>query len=229
MATKQHPCALVWPVALGLALVLLTGCQDPERTHARLVRFAEEITFGGPYDSSIKRKRQVTKWSETIRVAIRGDRAAEYRAEVEHLLQRVSELTGVTVLVIPDDAKGFPNFEIRFIPKEGFAVREDFVSCYASIDESDGVISHVAIGISSVAEDAIEGCIAHESLHGMGLRYHSGIVRSALSPAHDVEGISWGDELVLRALYDARLRSGMQRAEARQAYSEVIAERLAGP
>ena len=229
MVTKRHPCALLWPVALGLALVILPGCQDPERTHARLVRFAEELTFGGPYDNSVKSKRQVTKWSETVRVEISGDRATEYRTQVEHLLRRVSELTGVTVLVMPDGVNGVANFEVSFIPKEGFALREDFVPCYASIRGRDGVISHVAISISTVAEDAIEGCIAHEILHGMGLGHHSGIVRSALSPAHEIEGISWGDELVLGALYDARLRSGMQRAEARQAYSEVIAERLAGP
>ena len=49
---------------------------------------------------------------------------------------------------------------------------------------------------------------------GFGFRYHSGIVRSILSPAHGEEDFTHWDELMLTTLYNDRLTPGSSRAEA---------------
>jgi hypothetical protein len=216
-------------IVLVLALALIAGCQSPAQVRERLVRFAEEVTFGGPFDSDIERARRVMKGIEPIRVRISGNRAADHRAEVERVLDRVSELTGIAVRVIPEGAAGFPNFNIHFVASRDFAVRDSFVPCYAAPREDGGVISRVEIRISTVDKDRIEGCIAHEIVHGFGLGYHSGIVRSVLSPVHDVADITRWDALVLEALYDGRVQLDMSREEASAVFSEVIAEILAKP
>ena len=63
-------------------------------------------------------------------------------------------------------------------------------------------------------------------MHALGFRFHSGRLRSVLSPVHGERRFTEWDRLAIRALFDSRLRPGMPREEALPLLREILAELL---
>jgi hypothetical protein len=137
-------------------------------------------------------------------------------------LGRVARLTGLDIA--PAEPDETANFSVLFVAKEDFLVNREYVPCYARTEFSEGTMIRVVIQISVEREDMIEKCIAHEILHGMGLRGHSALVSSVLSPLHGENDLTRWDELLLRVLYDDRLVPGMPRDQAVLEATKIIAE-----
>ena len=215
-------------VTFGVAL-LLTGCEtnlgpDPEVV-GRLASFFEEVTFGGPYDSDVQQKKHLIKWASPVRVELEGSDPETYRTVVETQLTRFSNITGISATVLATEDYG-ANLVISFVPEKDFLLRKDFVPCFAGVKETEGVIESVQVVISTFDESKIESCLGHELMHAFGLRFHSGIVASILSPAHQQTDLSRWDELALKVLYHGRLESGLSERQAMQIVPGLLTEAL---
>ena len=73
---------------------------------------------------------------------------------------------------------------VTFVKNPDFLINREHVPCYARLNLDDHLITRAEVQISIAEPELIDHCLAHELMHVFGFRYHSGIVRSVLSPAH---------------------------------------------
>lgn len=211
---------------LSASLVVLPACTSLQHTVDRNVRLFDELAFGGPYDNDLTHGKMLVKWDGPIRVNLAGEGAAKFSAEVTRQLNKISKLTGLSIR-LEDAPTGETNYLMQFSEEVGFSIRKDFVPCSAGVVQKGGVIKKVRIKISTANESMISGCIAHEIMHSFGFRYHSGLVRSILSPAHGEDDFTRWDELMLTTLYSDRLSPGLSRAESLASVRGLIETALA--
>ena len=214
------------------ALVLLTGllvaaCQSKTLPDQRLARFVDEVMFGGPIDGHLPKDGRVVKWGGDPLVAVTGVDAGEYRSRVSTQVERFSELSGLDVQIT--DTTTSADLKISFVENADFLINREHVPCFARIQTSFDRIVVAEVHLSAADPEQIDHCLSHELMHAFGLRYHSGIVRSALSPAHEEAQLTPWDELALRVLYDARLEFGAAREEVAPTIREVVSELIARP
>lgn len=203
---------LAWHCVL-FATLLLGGCQTAQVREERLARFFDEIMFGGAFDAHLVQDKKLKRWDGPICAEVTGPKAAQFRERVAALLSRIARLTGTDVR-LADSASCEANVVVKLTRESAFLVNREYANCYVTLGERDGTIIRAAVYIGVERMERFDKCLAHEFLHVFGFRYHSGIVRSILSPGHAVDGLSVWDELVLRAAYDQRLSPGMSRDEA---------------
>ncbi len=214
------------------ALVLLTGlllaaCQSQTLPDQRLARFVDEVMFGGPIDGHLTKDGRVVKWGGGPLVAITGTDVGEYRSRVSARLERFSKLSGLDARIT--DTATSADLNITFVENEDFLINRELVSCFARIRTRFDRIVAAEVQLSAADPEQIDHCLNHELMHAFGLRYHSGIVRSTLSPAHEEAQLTPWDELALRVLYDARLELGAAREAVAPTIREVVSELVARP
>ena len=213
---------------LGCCLVpvlLVLGCAGADVPQERIVRFVDELTFGGPFDEHVPQDEKLVRWTSDLRVALAGPGADQAREKVAVQLATFTAATGIGADIVALDAA--PNVTLSFVETADFLINREHVQCFAGTDRDQGIIKQAVIQISIEDPTMIDQCLAHEFMHVFGLHYHSGIVRSALSFAHDEQELTQWDVIALQTVYDARLSVGIDRDEALPIMRQIIAERLA--
>ena len=216
---------LTW---LGRCLVpglLVLGCAGADVPEDRIVRFVNELTFGGPFDGHLPQDEKLTRWTEDLRVALAGPDAYQTRERVAAQLATFTAATGLGTEIVALDSD--PNVTVSLVETADFLINREHVQCFAGLDRDQGRIKHGEIQISIEDPTMVDQCLAHEFMHVFGLYYHSGIVRSALSFGHEERVMTQWDVIALQTLYDPRMRLGINRAEALPIMRQIIAERLA--
>ena len=213
-------------ISVSAILIILQACTNLDHTVDRNVRLFDELAFGGPYDNDLSHAERLVKWDGPIRVFLVGDGADRYQSEVMDHLDGISKLTGLSVR-LDQSQSAETNYLVQFSPKIGFAIRKDFVRCSVRVHHKNGTIEKVRLNISTAAEHAVTRCITHEIMHSLGFRYHSGLARSVLSPAHGENDFTRCDEIMLMALYSDGLSPGLSRAEALTSVRGLIEKALA--
>ncbi len=212
------------PALSCCVLLLLASCQAAELRRERIYRFVDEISFGGPLDPVARREPRLARWGEPLKVTFLEGETPEYIALVEAQLATFTRLTGVPVNYIDDEEDA--NVTVAFKADPDFLANREYVPCYVGLRSGSTDLRRATIEISVADPERIERCIAHELMHTFGFRYHSGVVRSILSPAHDQETFSEWDELALRILYHPSVEAGLTREQAAPVFRRLIAELL---
>ena len=207
---------------IAVFTLLAAGCQTAEIRNDRLARFVDEIAFGGPFDEHLAQDRALARWSGVIRATVSGVQADEYRIRVVNLLAAFTRLTGISAALA--DENETTNFTVTFFEKPDFLINREHVPCYASLRGDNHRITGTEVQISVAELELVDSCLAHEFMHAFGLRYHSGIINSVLSPAHEATGLTPWDELALTVLFDARLEPGTTRDDASPTIRDIISE-----
>ncbi len=206
------------------ALLVLVACQASEQRRERIYRFVDEISFGGPLDPVARRDSRLARWAEPLQVAFLEGETPELIILVEEHLAIFARLTGVPVRYLEDEDDA--NVTVSFKSDPDFLANREYVPCYVGLRSRGKELRQANIEISVADPERIERCVAHELMHSFGFRYHSGVVRSILSPAHDQETFSRWDELALRILYHPTVEAGMTREQAAPVFRRLIAELL---
>ncbi len=212
------------PALSCCVLLLLVSCQAAELRRERLYRFVDEISFGGPLDPVARREPRLARWGEPLKVAFLEGETPEHIALVEAQLATFTGLTGVPVNYV--DGEEDANVTVAFKADPDFLANREYVPCYVGLRSNSTDLRRATIEISVADPERIERCIAHELMRTFGFRYHSGVVRSILSPAHDQETFSEWDELALRILYHPSVEAGLTREQAAPVFRRLIAELL---
>jgi hypothetical protein len=205
-------------------LLLLAACQASEQRRERIYRFVDEISFGGPMDPEVRRETGLVRWREPLKVVFLEGETSERIVLVEEHLAVFTRLTGVPVSYI--DGEEDANVTVAFKADPDFLANREYVPCYVGLRSSSTDLRKATIEISVADPERIQRCVAHELMHTFGFRYHSGIVRSILSPAHDQETFSEWDELALEILYHPSVEAGLTREQAAPVFRRLIAELL---
>ena len=225
-----------------VAMLGLIGCQTADIDADRMVKFFNTIAFS-KYSNY-----KINKWDDTILVKLvgkDGENPEKYRQEVEAQFRRISEITEVSVEVLADGDTGYHNYTIEFIPTEIVEYSKGYwcdaknwcseCSGYRIYKARLRIGTRTAVWEIRSPEWRVKYCIAHETMHSLGLGGHpfvSGSVPSVLAKDSSLNALKrdlthW-DELALRALYDPRLEPGMTRGEAEPIIQKIMSELLGG-
>ena len=218
----RSPSRRALPALLGCVLLLLAACQAGEFRRERIYRFLDEISFGGPLDPEGRRESRLARWEEPLQVAFLEGETPERIAMVREQLAIFTRLTGVPVAYIEGEQEANVTFAFKADPD--FLANREYVPCYVGLRSKGKALRKAKIEISVADPERVQRCVVHELMHSFGFRYHSGVVRSILSPAHDQETFSEWDELALRILYHPSVEAGMTRQQAAPVFRRLIAE-----
>lgn len=206
-----------------LASVLVVGCAIQEAHHERLVRFMDELFFGGPYDAHLEQDKRLVRWRGEMRVAITGPRAEDYRDALAEQVARMAALSGVDARMV-EPGEGEANVVVELVEQSHFLVNREYADCYAHVKGGENHIDNASVYIGIDKPEGFEHCGVHELMHVFGFRYHSGILRSAMSPAHGEDELTEWDELAFQVLYDPRLELGAPRDLVLPVISQIVRE-----
>ena len=213
-------------VIVSVSAMVLVSCTSTHQSIDRNVRLFDELAFGGPLDNDLAQDKTLVKWTGAIRASLMGDGIENFAPEINRQFIHISKLTGLSIQV-EDAATTEANFVIKFSATKGYSIRNDFVPCIARLGINAGVIDKAMIEISTANEGKISTCIAHELMHSLGFRYHSGITRSILSPLHGERNFTSWDNLMIATLYNQSLSPGLSRADALSSVRGLIEEATA--
>ena len=202
---------------------LLAACQSTEGRQERLVSFVDELMFGSPFDAHALQDKTVLRWEEPICVGIEGADGGEWDDRVASVVGRMAEAAG-RKLETSETGDCTANVVLRLTRDDRFLVNREHANCYMRIKAAEHRIARAWIFIGLNRPALFDRCLAHELMHVLGFRYHSGIVRSVLSPTHHAEQLTDWDLLAIRALYDPRLRPALPRRDALPFIRATIAE-----
>ncbi|MDH3593426.1 MAG: DUF2927 domain-containing protein [Rhodospirillales bacterium] len=208
-------------------LMALAGCATVEVREERLIRFMDEMLFGGPYDAHHEQDKRVARWRGEMRVAITGQQAEDYRDALAEEVARMADLSGVDARMA-SSGEDETNVVVELVEERDFVVNREYADCYAHLEGDDHHIDSAKVYIGMARPEGFQDCAAHELMHVFGFRFHSGILRSVMSPAHGEDELTEWDELAFKVLYDPRLELGAPRDVVMPIIRQVIRENRIG-
>ena len=202
---------------------LLAACQPTEGRQERLVSFVDELMFGSPFDAHAPQDKAVLRWERPLCVAMLGSSDEDLDERVADLVDRMAEAAGRDAEIF-ESGDCTANVVVHLTEDDDYLVNREYANCYMTFEADGHRMARASIFIGRNRPELFDRCLAHEFMHAFGFRYHSGIVRSVLSPAHQVDAPSAWDLLALRVLYDPRLRPALARQDALPIIRAIIAD-----
>jgi len=197
----------------------------------RLVRLFAE----GALRDEIKRARPVTRWLGPIIVSVHGDAAGSFMAAVDAVAAELAEASGLAIEVKeapPErgDIMVVLTWRKSYWPSAAAPVdpaNRQF-TCMAIPSSADGrmIRSEVHVNAGNVGVETAEACLLEEILQSLGLFGEVQDPATALFDGIGYRHLGQADRLLLRALYDRRLRAGAEGEEAMAQARPIIAELL---
>jgi AcrR family transcriptional regulator len=206
-------------------------------SNSQVVANLLEIVFGSEFVG--EESMVVRKWSGPMRLAIYARDAERYRPLVRPHLDRLRLLTGLDIRLV-DGSEPDQNAFVFVFGREQFYAYADqhlgpgknprtnrFLACFGyfhangrkDIDEITAVIP------SFISDDEIRACVVEEVTQAIGLPNDSDSAEPSIFNDDDLyQDLTWQDELLLRVLYDPRVRSGMTRTEFEPLARQIVDE-----
>ncbi|ARC90456.1 hypothetical protein B5V46_04935 [Rhodovulum sp. MB263] len=222
----------------------------------RVALFDEYVTRGGNLiaretESRLRRWEKPVRFGLVFGETIPAEQRATDRAEISEYVQRLSRLTGLPMSMTAPEQANFQIFIVnederrrigpelrRLIPgidigaESTIAVmpRSTFCMVLAFSEGNASTYSSAVAVIRGEHPDRLrQSCVHEELAQGLGLANDSPAARpSIFNDDEEFALLTPHDELLLKILYDRRLRPGMRPAEARPIVEEIVAELMGG-
>jgi hypothetical protein len=227
-------------VLLFAALIggALPGAADERLPVAKYVEYFEIVAFGFEYEITSP-KPYIRKWpGKTIKYKMAGLRkeAEYYRPVIERHARVLERFTGVTMKEIPGKA---PGEDLIFV----FARKASMKDAGRLLEKNERVLQTVAQGRcyflsydikgrivkgliainSELPRLVVEHCLLEEMAQSMGLPNDSPLVSPSLFNDRERQmSLSLIDKVLLRTLYDKRMKPGLPFAQAMITADKII-------
>jgi len=221
------------PLALTAAalFVIAGGAQGQTQSRAAwpsadvLARQFERIAFTSEFGGEYRTGRLI-RWQGPIRVRLAGHFPDRFKVEVERQLAELRQLSGLSIDIAEGGSEGTaPQMTVEFSNSRGGTTFDPEAPCRTLIWETGYVIRKVQIYITPYPDELRRHCIAEELTQALGLADDSRIARDSIfNDASSRQRIAPWDALMVRILYDSRLRAGMHKTEAMPIIRRIIAE-----
>ena len=222
------------PAFAALALLILadaapadaqsrTRWPSPQTLARQFERIAFSSEFGGEY-----RAGRLIRWQGPIRVRLVGHYPDRFRVEVARQLAELRQLSGLAIDIVEASGEAAPApMTIEFSTSRGGTTFDPEAPCRTLIWETGHVIRKVQIYIAPYPDEVRRHCIAEEMTQALGLADDSKILRDSIfNDASARQRIAPWDALMVRILYDVRLKPGMHKREAMPLVRRIIAEQM---
>lgn len=193
-----------------------------------LMRNFESMAFGDAGERS--KWTAVTRWREPVRAILIGEKSDQFRDDVRGLFALFEMLTGVPFSLAESD--GGANVRIYFSERDWYRTqvarsfpRPDQVVCFTntSVDTNGTIGAANTVIPEDLSARGVRTCLAHELLHAIGFQGHPmRSFDSALRNGIGIDRLTVNDQLLIRTLYDERLRFDMAPDEALTAAAAIV-------
>ncbi|MGB8623108.1 MAG: DUF2927 domain-containing protein [Paracoccaceae bacterium] len=221
-------------IALYDEYVAHNGSLMARQTESRLRRWEEPVRMGITYGDTI-----------------RPDQRRKTSAEISGFARRLSRITGLPISMTSPEAANFQILVLNEDERRNFGQRlrqmvpgiepmalraitgmprSTFCQVFAFSRGNSSTYSQAVAVIRGEHPDALRlSCIHEELAQGLGLANDSPAARpSIFNDDEEFARLTYHDELLLKMLYDPRLRPGMKEAEARPILRRIASELMGG-
>ena len=220
---------------LALPLIALTSVGADAAAESRaawpsaktLARQFERIAFTSEFGGQYRAGRLI-RWEGPVRIRLAGHEPERFRAEVERQIEELRQLSGLEITIGDGLADGPPaGMTVEFSTSRGGTTFDPDAPCRTLIWESGFIVKRVQIFITPEPDLLRRHCIAEELTQALGLADDSRVIRDSIfNDASSRQRIAPWDALMVRILYDPRLKPGMHKSEAMPIVRRIIAEQL---
>ena len=224
----------------------------------RIALFDEYVTTGNTLRAEATESR-LRRWDQTVRMSIefgasvpRAQRAVD-TAFVRDYSKRLSRITGLAiqpsdaeranfhVLVLnEDDRRGYRSRLSQIAPRLSQSSVNAFLNmrrntlclllANTTVDETPTYTNAVAVIRAEEPDLMRQGCFHEEIAQGLGLANDSPAARPSIFNDDEEFGLlTTHDEMLLRILYDPRMRPGMTVPQALPVARQIATDLLGGP
>jgi hypothetical protein len=236
-SSEAPPAPALKPLSQVAGLAGPPPADDPA-TRRLYVRNFEGVVFGREHGVP---HRTLFRWTEPVRLRTVGFLRRSERAHLDGLIPLLRELSGLEIEL---NGPGPHNFTVYLVPGAGLAgalaeeTRADprpparpGESCFGVIrvEPATGAIVGAAAFIDrDLGSRTTVPCLTEEIAQGLGLPNDTDLVRhSVFNDRNAVDRLTFHDAMLIRALYDPRLRPGMAEDEAMALVPAILGELLA--
>lgn len=210
----------------------------------QLIQKFEETVFRSDLeDSGYTPDRLLSKWGKPIRVNLVGDETKRFREPVERTLRILSGLSGLVIHLQKDESWLPANIDLHITPPDqpprilaDHGLSEKNINllknaiCVFHVKERQELYYHGVISIiSTINEKMIRHCLIEEITQSLGLIADTDIVQPSImsDTIPLIDRLPMNDKIMVRTLYDKRLKPGMTRDEAMPIVRKIIPELVA--
>jgi hypothetical protein len=248
-ARGNGPRAAYWSVAAVLVLLILPGApaRADDLSDEKILRDFDVVAFRN--EMYVLPDPRVQKWVGPVRVFVREDTPVDRPVAriLDGHLKRLADVTGLDIDTVADEAHA--NFIIVFTVRERYvetalealgrappahhdavARRLPTTNCVGlyRLDEKSGRMQKATVIIPldhARATGRVRRCIVEETTQSMGLpNDDKEVYPSVFNDSSRLDDLTEHDILLLRLLYDSRMKAGMKRDEALAVAREILPE-----
>lgn len=182
------------------------------------------------------------KWGAPVRLYLIDD-ADRYRDYTKTVARQLMRLTGLSVRVAHENSLMPINFVIFLMPKDevldfllqrktppDLALKFAEADCMGKGKDDSGRLSGGFLIITKeLDEESIRHCLLAEITQAFGLYANSEIFQPSIFSdwVENIEKLPINDKILIRTLYDKRIKPGMPREEAMKIAREIIPDLVA--
>ncbi|PIE08718.1 MAG: hypothetical protein CSA74_00960 [Rhodobacterales bacterium] len=228
------------------------SARDLVRNFLKIAFYEEYVDTGGTLVARESRSR-MHRWAEPVTLSVEfgasvaPENKLQDAAEVSRFVYRLARASGHPIRQVPPGTGNFRVFILgeeerralgprlkRIVPNISRTAlntvvnlpRSTYCLAFAIDPEGDGTYSQAIAVIRAEHPDLLRAsCIQEELAQGLGLSNDYALARPSIFNDDEEFGLlTRHDELLLRMLYDRRLRPGMAEAEARPIVEQIARE-----
>lgn len=233
--SRMRTLAFIVIASLAALPALADGAGRPPAD--RIAALFESVVFGSEIDSRLASV-VVAKWQEPVRLAVQGKPKPRHLDFLRRHAATLSGLTGLSIEPVKQGEKA--NIDVVFVPRAQMSkiriggVPEDLIrqlagpgGCYfVSWQKPPGTIIGAVIVANTDRDIAeINHCLLEELPQSLGMPNDTDVLRPSIFSDHDkLTDLARSDTIVVRTLYDPRLKAGTPKVEALTRIPAIIRE-----
>lgn len=191
-----------------------------------LVRLFRDVVFKTEPGEGAQGK-PLVRWETPIRARVMGEGWEAYRSHIDSLFQQLQKLSGLSIALAGPNEPA--NMHIHFLPTADIRKRMNApgVNCGGTLSgkKDAWAITGAVVYISTESDFRTRHCIVEEITQILGLPNDTTFFDDTIfNDSSRVTALTLPDQILVRILYDKRLKSGMSERDATPIVRAIAAE-----